>query len=110
MLRALGKITVTTPGTPVSISSILPPDLTSPAVHSVMLQAIPANTGNVYIGSTALNKTTLAGVYSILAIPTANSVPSFSAVHNLFGQGIQLNDMMIDADNAGGGVIATVVY
>jgi hypothetical protein len=81
-----------------------------PAVHSVLLQALPGNTGNVYVGSTALNKTTLAGVYMVLAVPTANSVPSFSAVHNLLGQGIQLNDLLIDADAAGGGVLATVVY
>jgi hypothetical protein len=110
MLRALGKLTVTTPGTPVPITSLLPPDLTPPAVHSVLLQALPANTGNVYVGTTALNKTSLAGVYMVLAVPTTNSIPSFSAVHNLLGQGVQLNDLMIDADVAGGGVIATVVY
>jgi hypothetical protein len=110
MLRALGKVTVTTPGTPVPITAILPPDLTPPAVHAVLLQALPGNTGAVYVGSAALNKATLAGVYMVLAIPTTNSVPSFSAVHNLLGQGIQLNDLLIDADVAGGGVLATVVY
>jgi hypothetical protein len=109
MLRALGKVTVTTPGTPVPITAILPPDLTPPAVHALLLQALPGNTGNVYVGGATLNKTTLAGVYMVLATPTANNVPSFSAVHNQLGQGIQIHDLLIDADAAGGGVLVTVV-
>lgn len=110
MMRALGKVTVTTPGTPVPITSILPGDLTPAAVHSVLVQAVPANTGAVYLGAAGLTKATLANCYMVLATPTVNSVPSFSAVHNLLGQGVQINDMLIDADVAGNGVIVTVVY
>jgi hypothetical protein len=110
MLRALGKVTVTTPGTPVPITAILPADLTPAAVHAVLLQALPSNTGAAYVGAAALNKATLASCYMVLATPTANSVPSFSAVHNLLGQGVQLNDMVVDADTAGNGVLVTVVY
>ena len=111
MIIALGKVAVTTPGTPVNVLTTLNRQDVPSAVKAVIVQAVGANTGAIYIGSSAqgFSKSTLAGVYQVLPTPTANSLPSFSANHDMAGTGIQINDLMLDADIAGNGAIVTIL-
>ena len=55
-----GKKTVTTAGTPVQLQT------QSQSVNGILFQAWTANTGNIYIGTSALNASTGAGVIMIL--------------------------------------------
>ena len=75
MIQAVGKFTVTTSGT-VVVPFVQRPDL-PPAVHSVIVQALPANTGAVYVGDTALDRVNVQHCYAVLPTPTANAVASF---------------------------------
>jgi hypothetical protein len=44
----------------------------------MIIEALPSNTGRVYVGLAGLNRTTLAQVLAVLPIPTANVIPTFS--------------------------------
>lgn len=113
MIDALGKITVTTPGTPVRATI----NRTDPAkvipAHGVMFEVWPTNTGLCYVGRVGMNKATGEGVYAILGAPSKNTndvvsfLPTFSAALTLSPNGMQAADFYVDADQAGDGVIAT---
>lgn len=120
-LQALGKVTVGTAGTPVAVSPAasavppLTPDGTTgfATVQSVMLQALPTNTGKIYIGLKGLNSTTLANCLVILPAPSDAIKGPFTSAS--FSQpfvpaGVNLSDMVIDADNSGEGVIVSAAY
>lgn len=117
MLQVLGPISVTTPGTPVratqNVATIdaggVTNDPTKFSCHAALFQAKKGNVGAVYVGLATLNKTTLAGVCGQLAIPTDNSIPAFSIALTLSPAGVDLSDLWIDADQAGDGVILTVL-
>lgn len=98
-----------TPGTPLRATN----NFTTPAqrvgCHSLMVEALPANAGKCYIGSSKMNKTTLVGVWAILAIPTNNILPSFSATLSYAPGGFNLADVFIDCDNNGDGVLVSYI-
>lgn len=102
MQRPVGPITVATPGTPVVV--------TTEAIRcqSILFQALSngthTNTGRVYI--LAQNQTTPASFTRVatLAIPTSNTIPSFSVTIPDAPGGLALAGYMVDADNAGDGV------
>ncbi len=106
---ALGKITVAVSGTPVNVPApVLPgqgpalPALST--VHALVIEALAANTGKIYIGIAGLNKSTLAGVLLTLPVPTANFIPTFSVSLTAAANALSITDLWIDADNAGEGV------
>jgi hypothetical protein len=109
MIQAYARIRVTVPGTPVRVTV----NETNPALamgcHGVLIQALPTNTGAVYIGTLQMSRSQYTGVFSVLAIPTDNQIPSFSAALTLAPAGIRLCDLYIDADQANDGVIVTVL-
>lgn len=111
MLKVFGPLVVATPGTPVRASVLVtaPDNPASYKVHAVLMQARPSNVGKVYIGMLGLNRATLAGVATVLAIPTANSLAAFSVAHTISPAGVDLSDLWLDADNAGDGVLLTVL-
>lgn len=111
MIKILGPVVVLVPGTLVRASAtVLPPDdLTRYKVHAVLMQARPTNVGKVYIGDATLNRATLAGVATVLAIPTATALPAFSIAHTISPAGVDLSDLWLDADTAGDGVLITVL-
>ncbi len=117
MLQVLGPIAVSVPGVPVRLSAtVATADANGFAntphhftCHAVLLQALPTNTGRVYIGTQAMNRSTLAGVAAVLAIPTDNSLPSFSIAHTLAPAGVDLAELYVDADVATEGVLATLL-
>lgn len=109
MIRAYRKVTIPTPGTPVRVTSIeTNPDGPKPC-HGVLIQALKSNVGVVYVGNSAMDKTALTGLFAQLAIPTSNSIPSYSAALTIAPAGIQLKDLWIDADSANDGVIISIL-
>ena len=112
MIRPAGKVTVPVPGTPVIATINLPNQGISfgerPYVcHAVMFQALRGNTGAVFIGTAALDAASEANLFAVLAIPTTNSLPSFSAALTIAPNGLVLNEFYIDAAVAGDGVLVT---
>lgn len=107
MIAPLGPLTVPSPGTPVSVATLLPAGKFQP-LHAVLFQALPGNTGKVYIGNRTLNSSTFVGCMAILAIPTTNQLPTFSAALTNAPNALdQLQTFFIDADNADDGVLVT---
>lgn len=107
--QELGKVTVSSPGTPVQATVNLSRPTERLAVNAYMCQALPSNTGKVYVGNKAMNKTTLVGVTAILAVPTSNTIPSFSVSASPVPIGFDMTFVYIDADNTGDGCIVSAV-
>lgn len=106
-LASLGLTTVTTAGTPVSV--VVPASIRPPSCHAFIITARPANTGKIFIGLSGLNKTTFAGVLAILPIPTVNDLPTFSASLSGPANALSLDDLYLDADVSGDGVIIAAI-
>lgn len=109
MIASIGKLTVAIPGTKVRVTSGELDPNESLQCHGVLFQALPTNTGKVYIGTAALNAGTLLGVLAILPIPTVNQLPTFSAALTISPNAIALQQLYIDADNADDGVLVTIL-
>lgn len=104
---ALGKIPVPVAGTPVAVP--VPPSINPPSCHAVIIEALPGNTGKIYIGLVGLNKTTLAQVLVVLPIPTVNLLPTFSIALTVAGNAINLGQFYVDADISGEGVLISAL-
>ena len=61
-LTPMGRVNVTTPGTPVALST----DPTQ-RVTRLFFQSVPGSTGKTYIGKPGMSKSTLSGVARVLA-------------------------------------------
>jgi hypothetical protein len=109
MLTPIGRFLVPAAGTPVRLTSTQPDPSAPFACHGIFIQALPANAGKVYVGTSALNKTTLAGVIGIIAIPTDNSIPAFTAALTLAPNAINLADLYLDVETSGEGAIVSVL-
>lgn len=94
-LKSFGKITVATAGTPVrcTINESVP--ATRFGVQSISVYGPAGNTGNIYLGTATMNRSTFAGVYAIIPKGTWAS-----GVINLAPAGINANELYIDADNS----------
>lgn len=108
-----GKTTVTAAGTPVPIA--IPATVSGPltpgetTVHAVLIQALPGNTGKIYIGTVGLDKSALTKCLVVLPIPTVNLLPTFSISVTAAANAVSLADLVIDADQANDGVLVSVV-
>ena len=100
---SMGRVNVSTPGTPVALS-------TNPTqrVSKLFVQVIPGLTGKTYLGKPGMNKSTLAGVSRILW-PNANGGPSdqFFLEAQDGRDSIPLSGYAIDADVSGEGLLVT---
>lgn len=109
MTASLGKITVTSAGTPVR-ATINESDPTAPYhCHAFLVEAWPTNTGKIYIGMNGMNKTTGVELLAILAVPTANTSPTFSATIAYAPNALTISDIYIDAENSNDGALVSVV-
>ena len=97
-VQSLGKITVTTAGTPVQINS------TNIPCQAISIQALSSNAGKVYVGLSGMSKTTLIGNLAVLAVPSGAIIPSFSASVDS-ANGLNVSQYWIDVDNSGEGVL-----
>lgn len=109
MIQSLGPLRVALAGVPQRVTLNLPQPLERFTVHGVLLQVLPTNAGRIYVGTSALNRATFENLYGMLAVPTANVLPTFSAALTLSPNAILLTDMFIDADQNNDGVIVTVL-
>ncbi len=109
MIQAIGKLIVPSPGTPVRATS----GQTNPAAnlrcHGFLFQALPANLGKIYIGTLGLDKSSLANVLAILAVPTANLLPTFSAAVTISTNSLSLEEIYLDADFSNEGALCTIL-
>ena len=109
MIQAYAKITVAVPGTPERVTKGESNPAATQGCHGVLIQALPTNTGKIYIGTSAMSKAAFTGLFAMLAVPNTNFIPSFSAALTLSPSAIQLRDLYIDADVATDGVIVTAL-
>lgn len=109
MIGAGGPITVPTPGTNVwAAGGIANASLSTPAIcHGVMFQALPGNTGKVYVGASDMVAGSNTGVFAFIAIPTVNHIPAFSTALTIAPNALNVGDFYVDADVPGDGVIVT---
>jgi hypothetical protein len=106
---SLGKIAVSTPGTPVRVSS----DLTLFAAK-IIFSGDPADTTRVWIGKAGLNKTTKEAVISSIPGTPAGSIAttptgSVEISASDCGNQLQVSDFYVDADTAAQGPIVSFV-
>ncbi len=109
MIKAIAKIVVVAAGTPVRVTSQEADPSAYYPIHGILIQALPDNVGKTYIGVSTMNRVARTDLLGILATPTANSIPTYSAALTLSPNAIQLKDFYIDADNANDGVIVSVL-
>lgn len=100
---SLGKVTVASAGTPQQVIS------TQTQAHSYLVQALSTNTGKVYIGSKTMVKSTLVGVFAVLAAPTTNLLPSFASAVSYSSSHFDLQNVYLDVDNSGEGALVSIV-
>ena len=110
MWRSLGKITVTTAGTPVQVSATRIP------AQTIFFQQVEANIGKIYIcSSAAANKTTGVGVLATIPAPTLNAslvavvLPYAAATTPSAPGGLSASQFWIDADNSAEGCIVSYI-
>jgi len=109
MLMPVAKITVAVPGTPIRLTSTQANPAEKFSCHGVLVQAMPFNTGRVYIGRATMNKTLLTEMFAVLAIPTDHTIPSFTAALTLSPNAVNLSDLYLDADIALEGALVSVL-
>ena len=109
MIRPVARLVVAVPGTLVRATSQEADPDKHIAIHGVMFQALPTNVGIVYIGTSALVRATFTNCFAYLPVPTTNQAPTFSAALTIAPNGLALGQYYIDADNAGDGVLVTVL-
>lgn len=117
MTKALGKITVTTPGTAVPITGNLA-NHADPgfrvAAQSIVFEVLPGNTGLVYIqqGGGADDRTNLTRTLAILPAPasaTQGPFASYTISLPVAPAGFNAADYYIDAANANQGVLVSII-
>ncbi len=115
MQRSLGKITVTSAGTPQRITAGLTVPGNAVPIQSLLLQALPANTGIVYVFAGGNNfsgdhRTDLVRCVGLIAAPsdaTKGPFPSLSiSIPNVPGA-LNLADYWLDVGVSTDGVVVT---
>jgi hypothetical protein len=100
-VTSLGRLNVTTPGTPIPIS-------TDPTVRAakIYFQAVPGLTGKGYIGKKGMVKAALTNVIRVLAPnPTGGISDAFFLESHQDANVLNLSEYYIDMDVAGEGLL-----
>jgi hypothetical protein len=102
-LNCLGRLNVTTPGTPVPLTTN--PKITA---SKVFFQVIPGLTGKTYVGVPTMTTGTLAGVARVLwPNPTGGFSETFEVESQDGEDSIHLAQYAVDADVASEGLLVT---
>ena len=109
-LFSLGKITVTTPGTVVPLSA----SATSINVNAIYFQALSGNTKYLYVGTKAMVRATLVGVFRQIPAPTAATgltvaLPDWTLISSVYTGPFDLTQIFLDADNGTEGLLVSYV-
>lgn len=117
-LRVLGKITVAAGGTPARVTQNLADPTARIGVQSIFLQALPTNTGIIYVrtrgvsGSLADDRVTLAVTMGLIPAPTSATTgpfPSITLSEPVIPAGFNLADLYLDASINGDGALVSAV-
>lgn len=99
MWRALGKVAIPTAGTFIRATANQSDPVARFPAHAVLFQQVPGNTGKIYIADREFASTSTGlGVLAVLAIPTANVLPSASATVTYAPAGFNLADYWISSE------------
>ena len=111
MYQALGPAVVPSAGSPITLTVLLPVEYPTwqGVMHAVMLQALQANIGRIYVGSPGLNKSTLAFCGNVLAPYTVIPYHTMSAALTISPNGLAMASFVLDADNNGEGVLVSIL-
>jgi hypothetical protein len=103
-ILSLGKITVTTAGTPVQATS------TSIMAHEVIIEPLAGNSGKSYVGNSTINVSSGAGVSKTFLPPAASGGNDSYRLNARSGDGntIDVSQFWVDVQTSGQGV--TVSY
>jgi hypothetical protein len=107
-LGTLGKMSAT-PGTPRRITANQAQPNANLSCASIMIQTLSSSTGKIYVGTSALDTSTMNGVGAVLPPPTANSIPSFSMGNPTAQAAFNAADVWFDGDSTSDGIIASIV-
>ena len=112
-MRSLGKVT-TNAGTPVRLTANEADTTARYVVHSFLVEVLQGNTTKIYVGASNLNRTTLAGVYAVIPVPTltagvATILPSFSATVTYASGAFNLAEVWMDVDSNGEGALVSAI-
>ena len=102
-VTTLGRVNVTTPGTPVPLS-------TDPnqRVAKIFAQVIPGLTGKGYLGTSNMVRATLAGVIRVLWPNSGGGISENFLVESTDGTDtLNLSQYFVDMDVAGEGLLVT---
>ena len=117
MTRVVGKITVPTAGTPIQLSAqaAFTAALTRAGlattfvkVHAVHFQALPGNSGKVYLGESGLVKATYVLVGFTFPAPTSGFFPTFGITEETSPAGVDCSVIWLDVDTSGEGLSVMV--
>lgn len=107
MQLGLGTVTITTPGTPVRVTVNQSDPVANLACQSILIQALSnashTNTGRLYVLDEQLTRV------ATLAVPTANTIPSFSATITVGPNALSAQRYYLDADNATDGADVSIL-
>lgn len=121
MLLALGKVVSTTPGTPVALATAVP-SLANVVLTMAELVGLGTNTGKIYFGTSALNKTTGVGCYvgtglvanQTLGLQDLNAPFNRGSANLLLaggsGASMNANNIYFDVDTSGEGFGGYATY
>ena len=109
MLRSLGRVIVTAHDVPVRLTVNEADPTQRLECHAFMVEALSDNTGKVYVGSETMNTETLAGVYAVLSVPSANTIPSFSATISYAINPLNVAEVFLASDNDGEGALVSAM-
>lgn len=109
MQLSLGKVTIASAGTPERVTKNQTAPTAQLLSHSYLVEALGTNNGKIYIGSSTMDRSTLAGVYAILPPPTTNVFPSFSATVAFLPLNFDMSQIYMDADTSDEGALVSCV-
>ena len=106
---SIGKITVTTAGTPVRLTSTQSDATARYPCHALLVQQIPGNTGRLVLGVSGMNSSTYAGCLALLGVPTNTILPSANGGITHAPNAFNLADFYLDASVSGEGGLVSVL-
>jgi hypothetical protein len=112
MIQSLGYVTLPSPPTPTRATANRTDPTLRVATQALIFQALPTNTGKIYVGTASMNTTTGVGVFGVIPAPTdatTGPFPSWSPSLPVVPAALNAGEFYIDGDNGGEGVIVTLV-
>lgn len=103
--RSYGRVTVAVPTVIQRLSAV------GRNAHTVIITALPANAGRIYIGTADMVVATGVGVLAILGIPpvATGPIPAVQFTAENMPTGIGVGELWIDATNGTDGVVVGAI-